>query len=101
MKILAHIEVEKVQLTPSTYTFRSEQMEVEVVRVFRYRADRTRERYYYHADVKRPARMHPEARVGYPGGGLVRVNVVRKENPGWKPPTFAPGVKCVEASDAG
>ncbi|SAL01562.1 hypothetical protein AWB80_08154 [Caballeronia pedi] len=96
MKIIAYIPVERIQLTACTYTYRSELMELEVVRVVRHRADRTRERFYYHADVKRPARMHHTAMSYGRDDTVVRVNIFRKENPKWKPPVFPEGVNCIE-----
>lgn len=96
VKILASIEVERVQLTASTYTFRAEVMEVEVVRVMRRRADSYRNRYYYEADAKRPARMHPDARSYGRDESVVRVNIVRKANPKWKPPVFPEGRNVLE-----
>lgn len=98
MKILASIEVERIQLSASTYTFRTEVMEVEVVRVMRTRADSYRNRYYYSADVRRPARMHPDAQY-YLKDGIVRVNIVRRTNPKWKPPLFPTGVNCIEVGE--
>ncbi|MEX3764490.1 hypothetical protein [Paraburkholderia phenoliruptrix] len=96
MKILASIEVERVQRSESTYTFRCEVMELDVVRVMRQRADTYRNRYYYSADVKRPARMHPDARSYGRDESVVRVNIVRKTNPKWKPPEFPDGINCIE-----
>lgn len=96
MKILASIEVERIQLSASTYTFRCEVMEVEVVRVVRSRADSYRNRFYYSADVKRPERMHPDARSYARNDNEVRVNIVRKVNPKWKPPAFPAGVNCID-----
>jgi hypothetical protein len=95
VKILASIEVERIQLSASTFTFRCEVMEVEVVRVMRTRADSYRNRYYYSADIKRPARMHPDAQY-YLKDGIVRVNIVRKANPAWKPPVFPEGRNVLE-----
>lgn len=95
MKILASIAVERIQRSANTYTFRAEVMEVEVVRVMRRRADSYRNRYYYEADIKRPARMHPDAQY-YLKDGIVRVNIVRKANPKWKPPVFPEGVNVIE-----
>lgn len=95
MKILASIEVERIQRSASTYTFRAEVMEVEVVRVMRTRADSYRNRYYYQADIKRPARMHPDAQY-YLRDGVVRVNIARKANPKWKPPVFPKGINVFE-----
>lgn len=103
MKILASIPVEKISLTAHTYTFRSEEMELEVVRVLRNRADSTRNRYYYQADVKRPLRMHPEASPYNPDGSaytaetaLTRVSIIRARNPKWKPPPFPDGKDALE-----
>lgn len=95
VKILASIAVERIQLSASTYTFRSEVMEVEVVRVLRTRADSYRNRFYYSADVKRPARMHPDDQY-YQKDGTVRVNIVRRANPKWKPPVFPEGSNVFE-----
>ena len=96
MKILAGIEVERLQLSASTFTFRCEVMEVEVVRVMRTRADSYRNRYYYQADVKRPACMHPDARRYGHAESVVRVNIERKANPKWKPPVFPEGVNWID-----
>jgi predicted P-loop ATPase/GTPase len=96
VKILASIEVERIQRSASTYTFRAEVMEVEVIRVMRRRADSYRNRYYYEADVKRPARMHPDARSYGRDESVVRVNIVRKANPTWKPPVFPEGRNVLE-----
>lgn len=98
MKILASIEVERIQLSASTFTFRCEVMEVEVVRVIRSRADSYRDRFYYSADVKRPACMHPDARSYARNDNEVRVNIVRRANPKWKPPVFPVGVNCIEVA---
>lgn len=100
MKILASIEVELIHLSASTFTFRCEVMEVEVVRVMRQRADSYRNRYYYSADVKRPACMHPDARSYGRDESVMRVNIVRRANPTWKPPVFPAGVNCIEISEA-
>jgi predicted P-loop ATPase/GTPase len=99
VKILASIEVERIHLTASTYTFRAETMEVEVIRVMRTRADSYRNRYYYSADVKRPTRMHPEARRYGRDESVVRVNIVRKANPKWKPPVFPEGRNVLEVAE--
>ena len=86
MRILAAIPTGKI--TGPTWTqFTDELMEVEVVRVIRYRADRFRYRYYYHADVIAPESLHPD----YPLGtqerekGIIRVRILRDKNPKWKP----------------
>lgn len=99
MKILASIEVERIQLTASTFTFLCETMEVDVVRVMRIQADSYRKRYYYSADVKRPARMHPDAKSYARHGSEVRVNIVRKANPKWKPPVFPEGRNVLEVTE--
>lgn len=96
MKIFASIEVARIQLSANTHTFRCEVMEVEVVRVVRSRADSYRNRYYYSADVERPARMHPAARSYGRDDSVVRVNIVRRANPKWNPPAFPVGVNCIE-----
>lgn len=90
MKILAAIPVEKIRLSPVTYTFRSEIREVEVVRVLRYPATRYPhlKRYYYMADLKRHPDLHPDATcTGL--NGLFRTNIVRRGlNDKWVPPVF-------------
>lgn len=96
MKIIASIEVERIQLSASTFTFRMESMEVDVVRVMRQRADSYRNRFYYQADVKRPERMHPDAQSYARDASVVRVNIVRKTNPKWKPPVFPEGCNVLE-----
>lgn len=100
MKILAHISVEKVVLNErGVFTFRSEEMECEVVRVLRRKigANDPRQRFYYEADVVRPERMHPEAWDGNArNDGTVRVNVNRFRNKRWKPPVFPEGARFVE-----
>ena len=87
MKIIASIPTRMVA-GPGWRSFPEDLIEVEVVRILRYRCDRTRPRYSYQADVKIPLLMHPEA-PNVVGDGLYRVNVFRKLNPGWKPPVFS------------
>ncbi|WP_227461633.1 hypothetical protein [Cupriavidus pauculus] len=102
MKILAHISVEKVILNErGVFTFRSEEMECEVVRVLRRKigANDPRQRFYYQADVVRPAQMHLEVWDGNArNDGTVRVNVNRFRNKQWKPPVFPAGADVVEIS---
>jgi hypothetical protein len=93
MKIIASIPTQKVQGN-GWFTFESSQIEVEVVRVLRYRADSYRKRYCYMADIKAPAEIHPEA-IGLKDG-IYRVNIIRKANPKWKPPQFPEGKNNVE-----
>ncbi len=89
--ILASIAVEKVPVSAGSYTFRSEIMEVEVVRYLRHRCGsrgEARKRFYYSAVIKAPEKLAP----GYAAFGLdkgqMTVNVVRKLNPKWKRPQF-------------
>lgn len=95
MKIWASIEVARVDLTTSTYTFSSELMLCDAVKVMRTRADRYRKRYYYSARIKRPARMHPDAH-SYERDGLVTVGIVRRQNAQWVPPAFPEGAHSVD-----
>ena len=100
MKIIAYIPVEKV-VSPggTTFSFRRELLEVEVVRILRYRCDRTRARYYYQADVLIPGKMCQEALSAHEvTQGMTRVNVLRDKNPKWKPPVFPEGKNNVEVS---
>jgi hypothetical protein len=39
--------------------------------------------------------MHPDAQY-YLKDGIVRVNIVRKANPAWKPPVFPEGRSVLE-----
>lgn len=95
MKILAHIDVEKI-VSPGYFSFRREVREVEVVRVLRYPATRnpSLNRWHYQADVADHPDMHPDSiRVGR----FYRVNIMRRGlNPSWKPPEFAPGKQVFE-----
>lgn len=97
MRIMADIAVEKVWLSKSTYTFRSERMEVEVLTVLRSPCGRgaAANRYYYTAIIKQPERMHPDA--GFSGVGQ-RVGVIRSINPSWKPPVFESGKNVYEVT---
>lgn len=98
--ILASIPVLKVQLSECSYTFRSEVMEVEVVGYMRRECGLhdPRERYYYEAIIKRPARMAKEYDFSLllPAKDTMRVNVVRKLNKGWKPPLFPKGIHVID-----
>lgn len=101
MKILASVPVEKIRLSPATYTFRHEVREVDVVRVMRHPATSNRllRRFYYEADVKPHPDMHPEA-ICIGLNGLYRTNIVRATlNPKWKPPEFPEGKYVVEVSE--
>ncbi len=98
MRILASIPVERIDFANGTFTFRSEVMACEVVRVMRRKCGtEARNRYYYSADVLRPACMHPDA-VSYGRDGAERVNIVRAANPRWMPPVFPAGQDVVEVS---
>lgn len=97
MKILAHIEVEKI-VSPGYFSFRSEVRELEVIRVIRYRAAKNPalNRWHYQADVADHPDMHPDSiRIGV--GRHYRVNIMRSGlNPKWRPPEFAPGEHVFE-----
>ena len=97
MKIMAHIPVRRVDVSPCSYTFDVELLEVDVVRIVRYPATRYPHlnRWYYQADIADHSRLHPDAcRTGY--GGTYRVNVVRSINPSWRPPEWPAGANCIE-----
>lgn len=97
MKITAGIPTKKVQ-GDGWYTFEREMMTVDVVRIFREKCDRTRERYYYTAEIRPPRELHPDAARIVVFDGLMRVNVNRKLNPKWKPPVFEEGRFAVQVS---
>ena len=101
MKILASIPVEKIRLSPTTFTFRHEVREVEVVRVMRVPATSNRRlrRFHYEANIKPHPDMHPEA-VCCGVNGAYRTNIVRATlNPKWKPPQFAEDQNVAEVSE--
>lgn len=95
---MAHIPVEKVVLSASSYTFKSALREVVVVRVLRYPAtyDRNLNRWHYQVDIRRHPDIHPEA-ICVGVDGAYRCNVIRRQlNPKWKPPEFPAGCDVVE-----
>lgn len=97
MKILAHIPIEKVHVHGG-FTFRTELIEVEVVRVIRNAsaANKALNRWRYAADIKSPAEICQEAHF-FGADGLFRVNVYRRGvNPKWVPPVFPPGANWVD-----
>lgn len=95
MRVWASVEVEVVEKYGG-YTFRKEVLEVEILQVGRWAADKLRTRFYYFADVVPPKEVHPEAgRLGVTTAGLYRVNIDRKLNPRWKPPVFPPGCDSI------
>jgi hypothetical protein len=98
--IIAAIAVEKVMLSKCSYTFRTELMEVEVVGYMRSVCglNDPRERYYYTAIIKRPARMAKEYDFSLllPAKDTLTVNVVRMLNKGWKPPMFPKGINVID-----
>ncbi|MDD3675792.1 hypothetical protein [Thauera propionica] len=98
MKIKARIPTHKE--TNGCWTrFPTTVMEVEVVRLIRWRADPYRERYYYQADVVAPPEMHPDYHRWGSVPGTQRVKVCRKLNPKWKPPAFPDDEYWLDVSD--
>lgn len=98
-KIMAAIAVEKVILDGGCYTFRSEVMEVEVLRYMRRSVGSTgegRRRFYYEAVIKAPEKVSPEYRAWGHEKGEMTVNVTRHINKKWKRPTFPEGKNVVE-----
>jgi len=104
-KIFAIIAVEKVPVTQHSYTFRTEIMEVEVVKYLRRRCGsygKALNRFYYQAIIKRPDRMAPEYdfALNAPDRTTLTVNVTRGINPKWKRPEFQAGVNVVDVQIA-
>jgi len=98
VKIKAHICVERIELGGGLHTYRTEVHEVNVVRVIRSPATRSRtlNRWYYQADIAEHPSMSPHAiRTGH--SGAYRVNVQRRGlNDRWQPPTFREGCNVFE-----
>lgn len=98
-KIIASIPVERVQVGERTYTYRTEIMEVEVLRYLRYRCGSigaARNRFFYSAVIKLPDCV-PRCYPGYGvENGRLTVNVIRSLNPRWKRPLFKDGSMTVD-----
>lgn len=93
MNIKAFIPLERVQTSETSYTYREEVMDVEAVAIVRYSAclnNPELNRWHYMAYVKRPECV-PDCYKDGVHDDLIRVNVIRKLNPKWKPPVFPEG----------
>lgn len=99
MKIMAYIPVQEIRSHGCT-TYRHEMHEVDVVRIVRYQATRYPElnRWRYLADIAdHPSLCASAIRTGF--SGSYRVNVVRRQNPRWKPPLFNAGRNVFEVKE--
>lgn len=102
--LLASVAVEKINVGQHAFTFRNEVIEVEPLFVLRRpcgRHGQAARRFYYEALVAVPPAMAAEYSVydknpKNPGEKLLRVPVIRSQNPKWKPPVFADGKHVVE-----
>ncbi|MNP52349.1 hypothetical protein D3C76_1467370 [compost metagenome] len=86
MKIVINCSVELVRISPVTFTFRSEQFEVEALRIFRTPTSlHSSRRHYYTAEF-----VAPNGVIGISGksitGELIRAPIIRRCNPKWRPP---------------
>lgn len=95
MKILVNVSVEKIKVGEHSYTFRDELLEVEVLKVYRTRANRKETAWYYQVEHKPlPNQLHIS------GDKLEtenqRANINRKINKQFKPKDFIfVGNQCI------
>jgi hypothetical protein len=90
MLINAWMPVERIDLPGGCYTYRSELIPVELVRIIRTPAARNLKlnRWFYEAHAIPPAGALRDGLLMTADGAACQVNIVRSLNPGWKPPVF-------------
>lgn len=96
MKLTLPVPVEKVQITPYSYTFRHEPREVDVLVLTREPASRDRSRWHLSAHFDHPDAHHEAPRVGI--NRTLVAWIRRADHPGWKPPEFPAGASAVTIS---
>ena len=91
MKVFVSIPIAKKMTEKKAYTFDTKLLECVVVKVHRYSTGR-KNSYYYQASVKPPIELinlvkdFPRESWLLESDGLYRTNIIRKQNPKWKPP---------------